>query len=118
MVGVAKVLTHTAKLHTIHRRVGAGQVTGLALVHTSIVVPSLFVLFSVLGRIKRKDRETCHLAVSAVDREIRHSRFLCAVRSMVAQTAGALLFGRIKVEGLTASGAVNHVGTHVLSLSL
>jgi hypothetical protein len=86
----------------------------LALIHASIVMPSLLVLFSVLGRIKRKDREPSHLAVSAVHSEIGHSRFLGTIRTMVAKTASALLLGRVKVKLVFAYGAVNH-GRHLSS---
>jgi hypothetical protein len=108
VVGVAKVLTNTAKLHSRHSGVRLGKMARLALVHASIVMPSLLVLFSVLGRIKRKDREPRHLPISAIHSEVGHSRLLGTIRAMVAKTTSALLLGRVKVKRVFAHGAVNH----------
>jgi hypothetical protein len=114
VVRVAKVLTNTAKLHTRHSGVRLGKMARLALVHASIVVPSLLVLFSVLDRIKRKDREPRHLSIGSVHSEIGHSRFLGAIGTMVTKTASTLLLGRVKVKRVFAYGAVNH-GRHLSS---
>jgi hypothetical protein len=89
--------------------------TGLSLVHTSIVVPSLLILFSVFDRIKRKDREPCHLAIGTIHSKIRYSRFLGTIRAMVAQTTRTLLLGRVKVKRLFYSTNIAQGSSSVLS---
>jgi hypothetical protein len=118
MVSVCPVLANLAKLQTRHNGVRTRQVTRLALVVTGVVLPSTLVAVAILLRIKRKDRKVAHLAIGRLDSEIWHSRLLRAVRTMVAKTASPLLLGRVKVESFFAYSAVNHVGTHVLSLPL
>jgi hypothetical protein len=84
----------------------------------SVRLPSTLVAVAVLLRIKRKDGKVAHLAIGRLDSEIWHSRLLRAVGAVVTLAARPPLLRGVKIKSLAASGAVNHVSTHVFSLPL
>jgi hypothetical protein len=85
---------------------------------SGVVLPRTLVAVAILLRIKRKDGKVAHLAIGRLDSEIWHSRLLRAVGAVVTLAASPPLLGGVKVKGLFADSTIDHVSTHVLSLSL
>ena len=87
VIGVTKVLANLAKLHSCHRSVRLRQMTGLTLIHSRVVIPRLTILLAVFIRLKRKNGNTAHLAVSRSTTKILYSGF----SSQFFNTIGALV---------------------------